>query len=342
MPGRVPIRKRGHSGRFPVAGNGDWDYMPTEKNPDGNFIPFEKLPHVFNPEKGYVVSANNRIPPLGYEYTIAFDHAPSYRADRIAQMVEEFSGNHTSNTMRSIQMDTVSLLFKDLSFLWNDTEIIDLLPAEYHDEWNVLAQWDGNAIWGSQPATLFEGLWARLRKLPNEQLDLTVSYSMVSWLVNALKQHTVDPVCQKYRSCRQYIVQSFVEMVDELRSSDHGNIPMWAVDCHESVFDHSILGKSPLKCLASRSIMNIGATMTVNVASIGVEGYYSTEGVSYRQIVDWSNVEESRFIAAPGQSGNMLEKNYDNWLEMWRVGDYIPMTTNSTTGAMYIQRMQKK
>eukprot|EP00818_Percolomonas_sp_WS_P000310 CAMPEP_0117439532 /NCGR_PEP_ID=MMETSP0759-20121206/2613_1 /TAXON_ID=63605 /ORGANISM="Percolomonas cosmopolitus, Strain WS" /LENGTH=1042 /DNA_ID=CAMNT_0005231249 /DNA_START=447 /DNA_END=3575 /DNA_ORIENTATION=+ len=342
MPGKVPIRKRGHTGRFPVAGNGQWDYIPSETNPDGDFIPFEKLPHVFNPEKGFVVSANNRIPPLGYEYAINFDHAPSYRAERIVQMVHEFAGNHTVDTMRNMQMDTFSLLFRDMQFMWNDTEIIDLLPEQYRDEWKVLADWDGNTIWGSQPATLFEGLWSRLRMLPKEKEGMRTYYLMFQWLLTILQQHHVDPVCEKHRSCRQYVVNSFVEMVDELRASDHGNIPMWAVDCHESLFDHSILGKSPLKCLASRSIKNIGGTMTVNVANSG-EDYVSTEGVSYRQIVSWDNVEHnSRFIAAPGQSGNMLESTYDIWLEMWRLGEYIPMTTNSTSASVYIQRLQKK
>lgn len=347
VPGTVPNRKRGHSGRFPVPGNGKWDYMSFDKGGKGDFIPFEKMPHVYNPEKGYVVSANNRSPPLGYNYTFGLDHAPHYRAARIIEMVEEYANNHTVETFKTMQMDTFSLLYQDMEFLWNETEILDLLPERYHSEWDKLSQWDGNAIWGSQPATLFEGLFQKMRDLTKIKYDTHSYYLNYQWLLSIFKSHKVDEVCinadDGYKTCRQYVVKAFKDLVDALESHDHGNIPMWAVDCHSTLFAHAVLDASPLKCLASRSIRNIGGTMTVNVnGNNGYPNYLTTMGVSYRQIVDWSNVDEnSVFIAAPGQSGNMLEASYDNWLDMWRYGEYIHMRQNTSHVSTDTQRLVK-
>ncbi|MGB9521890.1 MAG: penicillin acylase family protein, partial [Anaerolineales bacterium] len=55
MPGLVPIRKNG-DGRLPVPGwNDDYEWS--------GYIPFEKLPYTLNPPAGYIVTANNRVPP---------------------------------------------------------------------------------------------------------------------------------------------------------------------------------------------------------------------------------------------------------------------------------------
>lgn len=342
MPGKIPVRKVGHTGRFPVAGNGQWDYIPTKENPTGDFIPFDKLPQVYNPSKGYVVSANFRIPPLGYEYVIAFDHATPYRAARIVQLVEQNAYNHTVETMKAIQMDTLSLLYKKFQFMWNDTEILALLSSEYHSYWNILTKWDGNENWGSQPATLFEGFLKNLEKLPMKKYGYKVNYGTYQWLISALQDPIVDPACEEYRSCRRFAVKSFIDTVDTIKGMKGGEIPMWGVDVHDTNFGHALFDSTPLKCIASRTIRNIGGTMTVNVNdNNGLPNFVSTEGVSYRQIVSWDNVDEnSLFINGPGQSGNMFEGSYDSMLEMWRKGEYIHMTTNSDKIHAQTQRLK--
>lgn len=51
--GTVPIRQQG-DGKLPAqVGVGTHEWMGT--------VPFTKMPHALNPEKGYIVTANNRI-----------------------------------------------------------------------------------------------------------------------------------------------------------------------------------------------------------------------------------------------------------------------------------------
>ena len=62
MPGDIPIRANG-DGRFPVPG---W----TDEYEWTGFIPFEEQPYLLNPEKGYIVTANNQVPPRDYPYLV--------------------------------------------------------------------------------------------------------------------------------------------------------------------------------------------------------------------------------------------------------------------------------
>ena len=51
-------------------------------------MPFEELPFEFNPERGYVSSANNKTVPDDYPYYISHWFAQTHRINRIRQMLD--------------------------------------------------------------------------------------------------------------------------------------------------------------------------------------------------------------------------------------------------------------
>ncbi|HHJ06877.1 MAG TPA: penicillin acylase family protein, partial [Anaerolineae bacterium] len=62
-PGHIPIRSKGQ-GLAPVPGwNDEYQWK--------GWIPFEDLPHAYNPEKGYIATANNKVVPDEYPYFIS-------------------------------------------------------------------------------------------------------------------------------------------------------------------------------------------------------------------------------------------------------------------------------
>ena len=67
-PGKIPIRSQG-DGSVPVPG---W----TDVYRWTGWIPFEDLPNVYNPEAGFVATANNRSVPDDYPYFITNDWTP--------------------------------------------------------------------------------------------------------------------------------------------------------------------------------------------------------------------------------------------------------------------------
>ena len=75
------------------------------------YIPFEKLPRIFNPENGFIVTANNKIANVDYPFYLSLDSAPEYRAKRITERIKENieEGAITPEKMISIHSEITSI-----------------------------------------------------------------------------------------------------------------------------------------------------------------------------------------------------------------------------------------
>ena len=69
---------------------------------------------------------------------------------------------------------------------------------------------------------------------------------------------------------------------------------------------------------------------TVNVgATFQWDEYDQLNSAQYRQIVGYGALSNSRFMIAPGQSGNPQSPHYDDLLERWQRVQYLPMRFGS-------------
>jgi penicillin amidase len=74
-----------------------------------------------------------------------------------------------------------------------------------------------------------------------------------------------------------------------------------------------------LRPILSRSVPNGGDWSTVNVAPVAADRpYQQTLVPGYREIIDLSPANDSRFLDAVGQSGHFLSRRYDDALADWR------------------------
>jgi penicillin G amidase len=97
--GQVPIRAAG-DGSLPVSGSDDAHEWK-------GFIPFDEMPHVYNPPTGILATANGRIAPDNYKYSISTEWETPWRTDRIYRVLE--SGKKFSPAdMLALQMDVSS------------------------------------------------------------------------------------------------------------------------------------------------------------------------------------------------------------------------------------------
>ncbi len=98
VAGLVPVRARGE-GEMPVPGwTGEYQWT--------GFVPFDALPHVLNPAKGYIVSANNPAVGPGYPYFLGMASSYGYRARRIVEMIEAQRDGISVEEVRTMQADT--------------------------------------------------------------------------------------------------------------------------------------------------------------------------------------------------------------------------------------------
>ena len=99
------------------------------------------------------------------------------------------------------------------------------------------------------------------------------------------------------------------------------DIGRWRWDAvHPAVFPHAGLDSlSTLRPFLSRSVPNGGDWSTVNVGPIDVDHPFEQHSVpGYREIIDLSPANDSRFLNDVGQSGHPLSRHYDDFLPDWR------------------------
>ena len=93
---------------------------------------------------------------------------------------------------------------------------------------------------------------------------------------------------------------------------------------------HQLFSRIPgISALVDLSIATDGSDYTVNRAGgwIGnsVHPFLDTHGPGYRAIYDLSDLDNSRFGLAPGQSGNPFSPHYGDLTEMWRDVTLFPI-----------------
>ena len=311
LSGNIPIRPPGHSGLLPVPGTGEFDWQ--------GFIPFEQLPQIYNPERGYIVTANNRITPDEYPYPISFEWAEPYRAERITELI--LSEEQLSlEDMQAIQLDQVTLLYRDFKPILESIQPL-LQSPEAIDWLDRLLQWDGNLSTDSQEATVFETWYNELAKLPAAAIGRDVlSGSLLEpiprFLLNAFA--TGDPICGgSTEGCLATAAGIFTTVVANFGEE----VPAWG-EVHQAVFSHPVLEQLNLQ------IPFGGDNYTVNVGSYDPETFEQFRGASYRQIIDLSDPENSQYILAPGVSGEPTSPFYSNQLALWQQGEFLPLETD--------------
>ena len=97
--GVIPIRAAGEA-RVPMPGWSDaFAWTGT--------VPFDELPSVLNPEKGYIVTANNPAAGPSYPYPLGTSYSYGERARRIVEMIESSPEKISVEATKTMQADVL-------------------------------------------------------------------------------------------------------------------------------------------------------------------------------------------------------------------------------------------
>ncbi|WP_455351244.1 penicillin acylase family protein [Streptomyces sp. SYSU K217416] len=163
-PGRIPDRRKG-DGRMPAPG---WD--PDYAWPTGEdaYIPQDELPWDLNPERGYIVTANQAVTESGegkYPYTLTTDWGYGARSQRINDLIEtkiKDGGKVSTEDMQKMQMDNhseIAVLLKDI------LSEIDISDPHVREAQQLLDGWDYTQEPDSAAAAYFNAVWRNILKL---------------------------------------------------------------------------------------------------------------------------------------------------------------------------------
>jgi penicillin amidase len=329
--GHVPIRAAG-DGSLPVSGADDAHEWT-------GYIPFDKLPSIYNPPSGVIATANGRITPDGYPYSISAHWEAPWRVERIYHVLE--SGRKFGPLdMLALENDIHSEndLFAAERFVYAvDHAAKPSTRARQAAE--LMRNWDGRMLASSAAPTIAVRSAQELTRLllepslgpapedPKQQTILswkTYHWQMQTvWLQNILLHQPKRWLPEKYPNYEELLAAAVDAAVNgpavpqDLASWHWGSVN--AVD-----IEHPVLGKIPL----------VGRWAAPGVKEQSGSGYAvkavtRLHGPSERFTANLANLDQSTLNTVTGQGGNFLSPYYmDQWRE-WYEGSTFPLPFTS-------------
>jgi len=321
--GLSPVRH--WTGMLPVPGTGGYEW-------DG-FIPFDQLPHSYNPEKGFITTANNKMIPKNYPYKIGYEWYPPYRVNRITQFIEHATANGhklTTEDSKTLQSDALSLPGQELVSLLRQAVGNHPTAGE-----QLLLNWDGVLSENSAAGALYEILVPELksaiihRAVPER---LWGALENLDWepdqLLGYLSHPSGDILGSQPEQQRDQLLRDSVKVAAERLSQMEGpDQSKWSWGrLHYITFRHA-LDQFP----GAASLTDLGRLpRSGDGDTVGATGWYGNSfeqvaGASYREILDVADWDRSLAINTPGQSGQPGSPHYSDLLGLWQGWQYFPL-----------------
>jgi penicillin amidase len=316
--GVVPIRARA-SGLLPVSGRGDDEWT--------GFIPFDRLPRCLDPARGFLVTANNAVASESYPYALSRDWPEPYRARRITDLIAAHPKLSPAD-VAAMQQDRLSYQARQMLPILLSTRPRDTASARILAK---LRDWNAAMDPGSAPAAMYAAWYTELSRLVGRRLSGIDAAVRTRFLVHLLTDPELtwwcdDPATPAVESCEEFRTESLARAAALLEHRLGDDPSAWRWDrLHRARFPHGVFDRVPvLKAIFSLTCPAGGDASTVNVGAYSRDGGFTmSEGPSYRQVIDLARPETSLYVHTTGQSGNVLDSRYRDFLPMWRDGKYF-------------------
>ena len=279
------------------------------------------LPFAFNPESGFLASANNR--PSGTGMPVGFFFSPNDRVRRMAEVVEARS---------PVDLEAVKALQRDV-YMGSSVGLRDLLVSELDaaglpEDGNARAaeavrrirNWDGHYRPESQGAVSFEqfrhGFIGRFYGEPSEDGDWRAEVGAAR--DGALLRREIEAADEAaLRAALAAAVAAAAEGLDKY--ADWGAM-------HRLRLAHP-LGAAPLigerYRFAEHGVGGSSDTLMKTAHESSAERHRVRYGANARHISDMTDPDANYFVLLGGQDGWLnSETLLDQW-PLWRDGEYI-------------------
>ncbi len=311
--GKVPLRWE-RQGAYLMPGEDDsyvWQgYIPQGENP-----------HTFNPERGFVSSANQRGADLSYPYYVPGDFSV-YRGIRINDQLNNLQQitpqdmmklqNDNYNTKASIFRPTL-LKYTDQSKLNADEKkLLDLFTS-----WNLINDVGekGPTIFEAWVDTLMKQVWSDELSRVKDPLFPHQS-TLVEWLGRDSAFKYADNInTPQVETNTDVVTASFKLAAPALLKLDAEGKLYWG---HANSLTIYHLLRTGATSFARQGISNGGGSEIVNATR-------KTFGPSWRMVVQLTEKTEAYGVYPGGQSGNPGSRFYDNFVDTWTDGKYYPL-----------------
>ena len=316
VTGRIPIRRAG-DGALPSRGDDggqDWTGLAAG----------DALPRFVAPASGRLVNGNERIAPPDFPVFMGRDWISDWRARRIRELLDA-TAKHTLASFAAMQVDAVSVFARDLLPRLAKTAPLD---ERSRLALSLLAPWNAAMAIDRPEPLIFNAWMGRFRQTLLERIEATDSPAVSGWeMVQTALSAPASPLCGG--SCDAILAKSLAEATAEQAAQRGEAIASWRWgDAHQAVFAHPLLSRIPvLNGLGERRIASPGDDTTLFRAAMR-GNLDAIHGAGLRAVYDLGDLEKSRFIITPGQSGNVASPLAWSFVRRWRDGATISLEAN--------------
>ena len=329
---KIPIRKNAKN-LLPRPGEDsayDWN----------GFVPFNEMPFLLNPKKGFIATANNKTIDDSFPYYISNQWASPSRIKRIEEMLKDKTSTNL-DYMQEIQMDQKSHLALEI--------VNHLLKTKSNDnnKWlnkghNILSEWDFIESPNSKGALVYHYILnALLKNIYGDEMNkigenylidfvnqpMVPVRSMIS-LLRAPNSIWFDDInTNEVESKSQILEKSIVDGIRLLEKDFGNNDNNWKWSKTHTITQSHAMGSQ--KILNTLFNFNLGpfpsggSSGSINKAEYKLlKDFDVAVAPSMRRIVDFNNLNETKFILPGGQSGLQNSPHYKDQSELYKLGKY--------------------
>lgn len=342
LVGAMPRRHAEHDtkGRLPSRG---WI---THNRWQGRY-PYSANPEFTDPPGGILGNTNNKIVDRPFPLHVSYHWGDTQRIHRWRKLMQGREV-HTRDSFVEAQLDTVSFTARSLlpligKDLWFTGESAPKGTQERLRQraLTLLADWNGEMN-EHRPEPLIYAAWLRAlgQRLSQDELGPLASEfthtdpvfvervfrdvdGAAAWC--NVKQSSAEESCADIARMALddaliWITERYGRALESLR---------WG-DAHQAVQDHPVLGRVPgLSYFVNIRQSTGGGDHTLRrgqTPGTGPHPFRNVHAAGYRGVYDFADPGSSVFIVSTGQSGHFLSRHYDDLAQLWRRGEYIPMS----------------
>lgn len=316
----VPERDR-VNGWLPVAGwSGEHEWR--------GMVPFERMPLEMNPDRGFIVTANNRLVAADHPDYLLTDCHPATRASRIAQRIERTVGL-TSGDMMDILRDTESAPAREIT-----ARVLNSGGTAGAALRATLAAWDGRMDAGLTAPTIYYCI----------RQEMTRILGQLSGLMEAAKHPAaspapgVSPLAQLWWTLPNLLRHQNTSLLGErdwnsvineaVQKVAAGPAPIPWGAAHLPIMTHPLNHLFPDEPAVAPPVSHPtggDGDCVLATGAFPTSGTRSVYGPVARYVFDVADWDNSRWIVLHGASGQAGHAHYQDQNPLWAQGDMVPM-----------------
>jgi penicillin G amidase len=296
------------------------DLVKSTDNPIAGVLTPLQLPYSYNPEKGFIASANNM--PFKPAIPIAYAYSGKNRMQRMTAVISQ-NDKISVEVLKELQTDVMSYIALDIKNLLvdkvkqYDNEISGLYP-EY---WSVFKNWDGRYDKSLRGPVAYETLMYFVAKqLIEEQYK---NESSIDAVIGGDNWENILPfyINDKSETQMKKIVLHAAEQGKEHFLAYNNWGEMHRMNFGPSFARIPVIGKRYL--ISNYGVSGSSNTLMKTAHEFTPEKHTIFYGSNSRHISDMSDIDNNWFVLLGGQDGWLKSPFNADQLQLWENKQYV-------------------